>query len=397
MRKTLMVLGAGHGQLPAIQTAKAKGYRVIATSCYTSDIGMSVADIPLCIDTTDIERSLAAARAYAIDGVMTMATDVAVPSLGKIVAELGLVGPSYHSAMLCTNKLLMKQRLLARGVPTANARFVKTLEAAHAAMRELQLPVMLKAVNSSGSRGITKIEHIGQLEDAFEYARTASHTDTFLVEEFMEGLEFGAQGLVYQGKLQFVFPHNDTVTPPPYMTPIGHSYPMEVSKDVEQQIRNLAVQSVEALEIDNSMLNFDMIMTASGPKIIEVGARMGGTCLPELTSIYSGIDIVDVALEMALGNEPNIQAKETQQPCGAVLIRSAQTGILKDTYVPPDVWSDPRLVAIRWDKQPGEPVKVFKTGPDRIGEIVATADSWNEAEAWCCEIERQVVIKVEQQ
>ncbi|MBW2259261.1 MAG: hypothetical protein JRF18_02235, partial [Deltaproteobacteria bacterium] len=105
MHKTLMVLGAGHGQLQAIQRAKERGYRVIATSCYPDDVGMFVADIPLPIDTTDIDKTLEAARAYKVDGIMTMGTDVAIPSIGKVIDELVLVGPSLHATLLSTNKV----------------------------------------------------------------------------------------------------------------------------------------------------------------------------------------------------------------------------------------------------------------------------------------------------
>ncbi len=397
MQKTLMVLGAGHGQLPAIQKAKDKGYRVIATSYYPDDVGMSAADIPLVIDTTDVENTLQAARAHKIDGIMTMATDVAIPSLGKVVDELGLVGASFHAAMLSTNKAMMKKRLLERNVPTANASFVRTLSEARGATRALGLPAMLKTVDSSGARGITKIDSISQLDDAFNYARAVSKADVFLVEEFMEGLEFGAQGLVHEGELQFVFPHNDTVTSPPHMTPIGHSYPMDLTENTKKEIFDVVANCVKALEIDNSMLNADMIMESSGFKIIEIGARMGATCLPELTMIYSGIDIVDVAIEMAMGHEVDLQHKDRKQPCAALLIRSPRTGKLETALTPQDLLHDPRLVAVRWDKKKGDKVREFKVGPDRIGEIVVISNRWQEAEEFCREIESRLVIKVDEE
>ncbi|MBW1743658.1 MAG: ATP-grasp domain-containing protein [Deltaproteobacteria bacterium] len=394
MHKTLMVLGAGHGQLQAIQRAKERGYRVIATSCYPDDVGMFVADIPLPIDTTDIDKTLEAARAYKVDGIMTMGTDVAIPSIGKVIDELGLVGPSLHATLLSTNKVMMKRRLQEWNVPTAKGIEVRTLTEAKDAIHALGLPVMLKIVDSSGSREITKIDSISQLRDAFDQAKVISRTDSLLVEEFLDGLEFGAQGLVYKGKLKFVFPHNDTVTPPPYLTPVGHSYPMELAKDLEKEIFYIVAKCVEALGIDNSMLNVDLMMTSSGPKIIEIAARMGATCLPELTTIYSGIYVVDIAIEMAMGHELYLQEREAKQPCAALLIRSPRTGRLEVADIPQDLLSDSRLVAIRWDKKKGDSVRAFKVGPDRIGEIVVISDSWREAEQFCGEVKSRLVIKV---
>jgi len=394
MQKTLMVLGAGYGQLPAIQKGKEKGYKVIATSCYADDVGMSIADIPLTIDTTDIENTLEAARAYNIDGIMTMATDVALPSVGKVVDELGLLGPSFEATLFSTNKIMMKRRLLEWKIPTANAQFVSSVAEARYATNALGLPVMLKAVASSGSRGITKIEHISQLEEAFNYAHSISNSNAFIVEEFLDGLEFGAQGLVYGGKLELLYPHNDTVTPPPYLTPIGHSYPMELTENTKKKIIDVVANSVKALKINNSLLNVDMILTSSGPKIIEIGARMGATCLPELTMIYSGIDVVDLAIDMAIGHKITFQEKKDKQPCAGLLIRSPKTGELELANVPQDIVTDPRLVAIRWDKKKGDKVREFKAGPDRIGEIVVISDSWQKAEQLCHEMDGQLVIKV---
>jgi biotin carboxylase len=212
----------------------------------------------------------------------------------------------------------------------------------------------------------------------------------------MQGLEFGAQGLIYKNNMKFVFAHNDVVTPPPYLTPIGHSYPMSLTEKMENEIKDVIEKGTKALEIDNSLLNIDMILTSSGPRIIEIGARMGATCLPELTSIFSGIDVVDVAIEMALGNEPDLTGNEKRQPCAALLIRSQKTGILEIADLPKNLLDDSRLVSIRWDKKPGDKVNAFKTGPDRIGEIVVISDTSKEADKFCEELYGCLHIKVKE-
>ncbi len=391
-----MILGAGYGQLPAIRLAKRKGYKVIATSCYEDDIGMSEADVALNIDTTDIENTLKAAYKHKINGIVTMGTDVAIPSVGKVIDELGLSGLSYNAALLSSNKVMMKKRLLSAGVPTANTSFVTNINEAESAIKTMGTPVMLKAAASSGSRGITKIDNRSHLEHALDYAKKVSLSNIFLIEEYMVGLEFGVQALISNGKLKFIYPHNDTITPPPYLTPIGHSYPMELTENKKKEIANIVEQGAKALEIDDSMLNIDMIMNSDGPKIIEIGARMGATCLPELTNIYSGLNIVEIAIELAMGEEPVLKEKDKKQPCAALLIRSQKNGTLEFVDIPKDLLEDPRLVAIRWDKNPGDKVKAFQTGPDRIGEIVVTSENWREAEKFCTEIENHLTIKVKE-
>lgn len=394
MNKTLMVLGAGYGQLPAIIKAKERGYRVIATSNNHCDVGMSIADIPLVIDTTNVESTLEAAIINKVDGILTMSTDVALPSVGKVADELGLVGPSFQATLFSTNKVLMKKRMLERNIPTAKAVFVNTIDEASERIKALKLPVMVKTASSSGSRGITKIDHVTQLEEAFKYARSIPKSDIIIIEEFIDGFEFGAQGLVYKGEMKFVFPHNDTVTPFPYLVPIGHSYPMELSNKKRKELFDIVVECVKVLEIDNSFLNVDLIMTSSGPKIIEIGARMGATCLPELTTIFTGIDVVDVAIEMAMGHKLNLKENNKKQPCAGLLIRSAKTGILEMADTPDELINEPNLIAIRWDKKKGDNVRKFEVGPDRIGEIVVISDSWHGAERLCKKIESSLFIKV---
>lgn len=103
---------------------------------------------------------------------------------------------------------------------------------------------------------------------------------------------------------------------------------------------------------------------------------------------------MDVAIEMAMGHELNLTEKTKKQPCAALLIRSPELGKLEATDVPQELQSDPRLVAVRWDKKKGDKVREFKVGPDRVGEIVVISDSWQEAEVFCREIESRLVIKV---
>ncbi len=76
----------------------------------------------------------------------------------------------------------------------------------------------------------------------------------------MEGLEFGAQGFVYEGEFKFVFPHNNTITLPPHMTLIGHSYPMNLTENTKKEIFDVVTNFVKALEIDNSMLSVVYIL-----------------------------------------------------------------------------------------------------------------------------------------
>lgn len=102
----------------------------------------------------------------------------------------------------------------------------------------------------------------------------------------------------------------------------------------------------------------------------------------------------DFAIDMAMGHKITFQEKKDKQPCAGLLIRSPKTGRLELVDVPHDLVADPRLVAIRWDKKKGDKVRKFKTGPDRIGELVVISDCWQAAEQFCYKIEGALVIRV---
>ncbi len=392
-RRTLMILGAGPGQMTAIRKAKEMGLRVVATSNRPHDPGLAVADVPLLIDTRDAQANLAAARRHRIDGVMTLSTDVAMPTLGRIVDALELPGPGFEVTVSASDKIQMKQKLTAAGVPTARFCVIASLEEAIRSAQEIGFPLIIKPPDSSGSRGVTRITDMAALELGFRRAQAISRSGAVILEEYLEGIEFGAQVLVCDG-VQSIFFHNDTVTPPPISVPLGHSYPCKFDDTMQQRCAEVVTAAVAALGIEQTFVNADLILTRRGPMVLEIAARLGGTCLPELTSIFTGEDIVGAAIRLALGEKVRL-GNHRQQPCAARIIDPPKSGWLRRFEVPPALARLPGVVAIRRDVEPGAHVHAFSSGPDRIGEILTTGKSWQEAEALCERIRREIVLEID--
>ena len=191
---------------------------------------MSLAHEAWEVDTTDKERLLDRARAKGIEAVVTTGTDVAVPSIGYLCDHLHLPGIDYDTALGCTDKVLMQERFTAGQVPAAAWRRVKAPAGAREAAEAIGLPVIVKAPDSSGSRGVTVVQEPDRLPAAFEAARKVSRSGEVLVEELLTGEEFGAQVIVQDGQVVACLCHNDTVTPPPITVPIGHSMMSAISR-----------------------------------------------------------------------------------------------------------------------------------------------------------------------
>ena len=172
--KKIMILGAGIYQVPLIKTAKRMGLYTIVVSIPGNYPGFALADKVYYENTVDDEKILEIARAEQIDGIVTTGTDVCVITIGKVCDAMGLAGLSYKAAQIAVDKMLMKTKYEEYGVRTARFRQVlftdpdikKTIEG-------LEFPLIFKSVDSSGSRGITRVDSYEEFDSAMQYAPIA--------------------------------------------------------------------------------------------------------------------------------------------------------------------------------------------------------------------------------
>ncbi len=393
MKKRIMILGAGVYQVPLIEKAKEMGLETVVVSPKGKYPGIPLADILLDIDTTDGSRIVEAAREYEILGVTTTGTDVCVPSLGMVVDALGLPGTGYDAACRSMDKVLMKQAFTTHDVPTAAFDMFTDAGAAKAFAEKLGYPVMVKAPDSSGSRGITKVNSEDEFQFAWERAHEVSRSKEIIVEQFLEGVEFGAQAFVSGDKVVAVFPHGDTVTPAPYFSPIGHSMPTQLTEKQQTKTAQVIEQAVRALGLRDCVSNVDLMLVGDEPKMIEIGARMGATCLPENIAIYAGQDTYEYLIRLAMGEQPDFSVT-AKQANACLLLRSEKTGVVTSLEVPEDVLNHPDLLDFHWDVAVGDEVRKFKVGPDRIGHIIVKSDTAEDGERLVEEFVSRMVVRV---
>lgn len=402
--KKILILGAGIYQVPLIQAAKKIGLYTIVTSIPGNYPGFSYADKVCYVNTTDQEAVVALAREEKVDAVITAGTDVAVPAMARACDELGLPGLSYEAAMNSSDKFYMKTQYEKYGVRTA--KFVK-LDYADADYRDklagFEFPMIVKAVDSSGSRGITRVDAYEEFPAAIDRAKASSRSDYYLVEEFIEGEdEFGAQGFVVDGELQFVLPHGDYLLKLDTGVPYGHYAPYDLPEEVMKDLFEQVELCVKAMHIDNCPLNCDFLIKDGKVYVLEIAGRGGGANLMDLTSIYFGIDYHEMIVRCALGEKVSFNtggdrrnpATYVGTPNDCMMLRSDKNGRIVKQENNNDP-SDPDILQIVFDYEVGDEVREFRVSPDRIGHVITRGRTLEEAQAKNREALSNIVIEVE--
>ena len=377
--KNILIIGGGFGQLPAILASKSMGLFVHVVDGNINAPGMKLADIAHAIDILNVNDVVAIARQYRIDGTLTLQSDIGVPTVGAIVDALGLPGNGLQTANRCSDKIQTRLLFTECNIPQPKFAIVKTVAEVAKAALEIGYPCVIKAPDSSGSRGVTKISNLNQIEAAFNIALQYTRGTEILVEEFISGIEIGAQAFSIDGNCVLALVHDDDVSLPPYMIPIGHAYPSSLSPTNLAAATEQVKQAVNVLGIRTGPSNVDLIIDNDGQsKIIEIGARIGATCLPELVYQHTGIDWVKQAILASLGETLNLTVNK-KQPCAAYIIEADQDGIFFGFDLPAEMRNNPDI--LEWEITPavGDTVSRFRKGTDRIGKVVTQGASQQEA------------------
>lgn len=302
--KTIMILGASILQLPAIEKAVELGLKVVALDMNPEAVGFNVPGVVKeIISTIDIPAAVEAAKKHRVDGVMTLATDMPMRTVAAVAKECGLVGISEDTAIKATDKSEMREALKAAGVPIPQFYRVKDIDEFRDAAEKMVGAFMVKPADSSGSRGVLRVEKIDDV--AYEYAKSHSRNGIVVVEECMVGPEVSVETLAINGEIHVIQITDKITTGAPHFVEMGHTQPTRLS--CGDEIRQVAIAANKAIGIKNGPSHTEIIVTRNGSKIVELGARLGGDCITtHMVPLSTGVDMVEACIRIALGETPSI-------------------------------------------------------------------------------------------
>lgn len=315
MMKKIMVLAAGLLQIDVIEKAKSMGYYVLAVDGNPKAPGFNVADKAICADIVNEETMLKIARDEHVDGVIHPCSEVSMAVMGRINDELGLSGISREQAICATNKHLMRKAFEKGNAPSPKSILAQDAEDAWSRLQnEFDTDAILKPSRNSGSRGIAKVSRNmdkGDFIRAYDESLSESRDHSVLIEQFIEGPEFSIEMIVWQGEIHVLTVTDKKTTGAPHFVELGHNQPSCFSDTDVETLKAAAVAGVRALGVNNCACHAEAKLMNGKAYLMEVGARLGGDFIStELTHLSTGIDMVAAAIDVALGVEPDLSAKE---------------------------------------------------------------------------------------
>ncbi len=385
--KPVLFVGAGRHQRRAIAQARARGLRVVAMDRNAAAPGLEEADIAEIVDFADVPAAIEVGRRQGVNGVLTVSADRAVPVVAAIADALGLPGIGTKTAHLMTHKVAMRRTLADAGVPQPRFAAVRDLREGRAALETTGLPAVLKPADSGGQRGVFRLESGGDLERNLHAALAESPTHEAIVESFQEGLELNGI-VVVRGSEPLVLTLSDRLRPPGIGFGVGwiHVYPASIYGDTLAEAERIAAAAVRALGLRDGIA-FPQLIVSDGGEIgvVEVAARIPGGQMADLVHHAVGVDLVEIALRQALGEDvpDDVALPKLFQPLVIRFLTARPGSLPTGKVVRVDglerVSAAPGVAQAELYLQVGETIRPVRLDGDRRGYVIAYGETTPQA------------------
>lgn len=375
MTKTVLLLGGSAQQIPAIECAKNKGYFTVLCDYLPDNPGQYYADKFYCVSTTDKQAVLDVAKKEKIDGIVAYASDPAAPTAAYVAESSGLPTNPYKSVELLTNKDQFRDFLLQHNFHTPMARGYRSIDQAEAEIKQFRMPVFVKPVDSSGSKGVSKLTSHDELKNSAEYALTFSRSKRFIVEEFVErfGYQVAGDGFSVDGELVFRLFANDHFNrngANPFV-PISASFPYKMPQRIHNKIHGEIQRLFDLLGLRTGAYNFDILIDQDeNVYLMEIGPRNGGNYIPQVIRYSTGIDMIDYTIRAAMGEDcSDLAMVEPNGYWSYYAVHSLISGVLKEIRIDKKVEKE-QIVEKHLNYRIGDSVHSFTGANTNIGILI---------------------------
>ena len=374
-KKKLMLLGGLRYLIPVIETAHELGIHVITVDYLPDNIAHKYSDEYHNVSIIDKQEVLKLAQELDIDGIMSFAVDPGVVTAAYVAEKLGLpFQGSYNSVSILQDKSKFRAFLQENGFNVPKAKGYKDLASAIDDMNNWTYPVIVKPVDSAGSKGVARVDSPNNLAEAFKKAQKESHKGEVIIEEFIEkdGCSSDSDSFTVNGILKvctFSDQYFDTKAENPY-TPSAYSWPSSMAQRSQEELRSELPRLMTLLDMKTGIYNIETRLGKNGKTyIMEVSPRGGGNRLAEMTDLAYKTNLLENAIRSAV----NMPLLQTDQPIYEdnlveLVIHADKMGIFEKIEIQDSV--KPYLIQEDVWVNPGEYVSDFKGANNSLGTLV---------------------------
>lgn len=384
MRKILL-LGGSAQQVSAIKTAKKLGYYTVLCDFLEDNPGQNEADKFYLVSTTDKEAVLEVAMQEKVEGILAYASDPAAPTAAYVAERMNLPGNPYESVEILCNKDRFREFLSEHGFCTPKANGYSSLDDAYRDLSEnyFRFPVIIKPVDSSGSKGVSCCNCIDEARELLEYALKFSRGKRIIIEEYVEkyGYQIAGDGLSIDGELVFRCFANDHFNPKcinPFV-PISASFPYNMPEDVQMKIHGEIQRLLSLLNMKTCTYNFDMRIDKDyNVYLMEVAPRDGGNYIPQVIKYATGVDLIECSVKAAMGEKlDDVKLIPTEGYWAYYAVHSLENGRLEEINISNDVLKN-NIVENHIIKNTGDEIFAFTGANTTLGILLMKFESMDE-------------------
>ena len=351
-----MILGGARYALPVIKAAHDLGIYVITCDYLPDNIAHRYSDEYCNISIIDKEKTLEVARRLKIDGIMSFACDPGVVTAAYVAEQMGLpnVGP-YESVCILQNKKKFREFLKNNNFNVPTAKGYKNIDDALKDIDMFHWPVIVKPTDSAGSKGVTRVDKVQNLEESIKYALSFSHSNEFIIEDFItqHGYSSDTDSFSVDGELKFISfncQRFDAEAKNPY-TPAAYSWPSSMTTKNQEELKNEIQRLLKLLKMKTAVYNIETREANDGKAyIMELSPRGGGNRLSECLRYATGVDMITNMVKYSVGLQlDEIVQKPYQGYWAEIILHSNRPGTFKklwisdeiaDNVIEQDIWVD---------------------------------------------------------
>ena len=373
--KKILLLGGSAQQIVAIKTAKRHGFYTVLCDFLPDNPGQYEADKFYLISTTDKEAILEVATKENVDGILAYASDPAAPTAAYVAEKLGLPTNPYNSVETLCNKDKFRVFLKENGF---NAPVSKGYSDNDVDTSLFSLPVIVKPVDSSGSKGATVLRDWSNLQKACDFAFSYSRSHRIIVEEYIEKKHkylIGGDIFVYDGKVilwGLLNCHRDINVNP--LVPVGKSYPLLLDEQDKAEVQKTLQNMINRLGICFGSVNVEIVVDKFG-KVwpIDVGPRAGGNMIPDLLGLIFGVDVVEMAVLTAMGETIENKVHKGIPYYATHNLHTNKNGVYKTIKFSKEL--EKRIIKKYLYKNTGDKIEYFDNAAKALGIIFMKFDN----------------------